>query len=112
MVRTIFFLLLLLVFIKQSKTDDIRSFQVTLMNGWKFQCANTTCLPFTTIIVPDIQMCRITCLSDIHCKAASFHTLSTNCQLFADVSKQNENMLADINTITMILIDGTRIPAG
>ncbi|CAF3984077.1 unnamed protein product [Adineta steineri] len=82
------------------------------MSGSKLQCANTTCLPFTTIIVPSIWECQKACLGDIYCRAASFHTSSTSCQLFADISDENDNMLADIDIITMIVVSGTRVPPG
>jgi len=52
------------------------------------------------------------CLAESLCQAASFNQLNSNCQLFTDISNQNGNMLADINTITMIAMTGTRIPPG
>ncbi|CAF4108499.1 unnamed protein product, partial [Adineta steineri] len=80
------------------------------MAGWQFQCSNTTCLPFATINVSNIHQCQIACLADVHCKAFSFHKSSSNCELFADISNQNGNLLVNMDTITMIVTHGSRIP--
>jgi len=98
--------------IVQLVAQDMRSIGMSKMVGWKFQCSTTTCLPFNTIIVSNVRKCQMACLAESLCQAASFNQLNSNCQLFTDISNQNGNMLADINTITMIAMTGTRIPPG
>ncbi|CAF0760375.1 unnamed protein product [Adineta steineri] len=80
--------------------------------GWQLQCSNTTCLPFATITVSDTRQCHIACLAQVYCKALTFHKSSSNCELFADISNQNSNLVVNMDTITMIVTDGTRIPLG
>ncbi|CAF0970139.1 unnamed protein product [Adineta ricciae] len=75
-----------------------------------FQCANTTCLPFVTNIVSNILKCKMNCLAQTYCRAITFHQLTSTCQLFDNIPNPNGNMLADTNTITMIVIVGTRNP--
>ncbi|CAF0726040.1 unnamed protein product [Adineta steineri] len=84
---------------------------MSTMNGWQVQCSNTSCLPFTTLIVSNSRRCQMACLAQIQCTVASFHQSNSNCQLFADLSNQNGNMLPNIEIITMIVISGTRIPS-
>ncbi|CAF0714247.1 unnamed protein product [Adineta steineri] len=85
---------------------------MSTMNGWQVQCSNTTCLPFTTLIVSNSRRCQMACLAQIQCTVASFHQSNSNCQLFADLSNQNGNMLLpNIEIITLIVISGTRIPS-
>ncbi|CAF4076263.1 unnamed protein product, partial [Adineta steineri] len=78
--------------------------------GWEFQCSRTTCVPFATVTVSSIYNCQVACLAQVQCKAASFYQSSSNCELFADISNQIGNLSANIDTVTMIVIDGTRIP--
>ncbi|CAF1500168.1 unnamed protein product [Adineta steineri] len=106
------FLLLLFVYLAQTIEVDRRSFKMSVMNGWRFQCANTTCLPFNTVRVSNMRNCQMTCLAQIFCEAASFYTTTSNCNLFAYISNQIGSMSADTNTITMIVIAATRIPSG
>ncbi|CAF1149251.1 unnamed protein product [Adineta steineri] len=80
--------------------------------GWQFQCSNSNCSPLAVVIVPNIRQCQMACLAEIHCKAISFHKSSSNCELFADISNQNYNLVLDVDTVTMIIMDGTRIPPG
>ncbi|CAF1126021.1 unnamed protein product [Adineta steineri] len=79
--------------------------------GWQFNCASTTCLPFSTLTVSDIFKCELACLAQIQCEAISFHQSTTKCELFANIPNQNGNMLANIDVVTMIVIDQTRFPA-
>ncbi|CAF3862695.1 unnamed protein product, partial [Adineta steineri] len=50
------------------------------------------------------------CLAQVNCKVFSFHKSSSSCELFAAISNQNGSLLANPDTITMIVMDGTRIP--
>lgn len=97
---------------EQSGTYDIRSFTMSIMTGWKFQCASITCLPFITIHVLNARSCQTSCLAQVQCQAASFEKSISSCELFANVWNQNNNVSADADTITMIVEAGTRMPLG
>ncbi|CAF1548905.1 unnamed protein product, partial [Adineta ricciae] len=83
---------------------------IAIRNGWQFQCANTTCLPSNTFLTLNIRQCQTSCLSEIYCKAISFHRLATRCNLFDYVPDPNGNMVVDTDSMTMIVITETRIP--
>ncbi|CAF1678853.1 unnamed protein product [Adineta ricciae] len=83
---------------------------MSVRNGWQFQCANTTCLPSNTFLTLNIRQCQTSCLSEIYCKAISFHRLATRCNLFDYVPDPNGNMVVDTDSMTMIVITETRIP--
>ncbi|CAF4019578.1 unnamed protein product [Adineta steineri] len=77
---------------------------------WQFQCSRTTCLPFATVNVSNIENCQVACLAQVDCQALTFFRSSFGCELFANISNQNNNLTANMDTVTMIAIDGTRIP--
>ncbi|CAF1003571.1 unnamed protein product [Adineta steineri] len=81
------------------------------MDGWVFQCATTSCSPFFTMVVSDVFNCEALCLAQVQCKAVSFKRSTSDCQVFVNITNQNSNMLADMNTITMIVMDQTRFPS-
>ncbi|CAF1474805.1 unnamed protein product [Adineta steineri] len=85
---------------------------MSLITSSKFQCANTTCLPFVNIITSTIMKCQMACLFQIHCGAASFQQSTSNCKLFTDMSNEITNMATDTDVTTMIVIAGTRSPPG
>ena len=105
-------LLILLVLVEQTTTQNIRSAQMTLINGQQMMCANTTCLPFSTVIVSGVLQCQMNCLIQTECKTASFHRLFFNCTLFAYKPNVNETIFVDMNIVLMVVVDGTRIPSG
>ncbi|CAF1204179.1 unnamed protein product [Adineta steineri] len=90
----------------------IRSEQMSLMPASKFQCVNTTCLPFISVITTDIRNCQFACLGQSQCTAATFHQSNSNCELFDNMLNQNGNMLADVDATSMNVISGTRFPSG
>ncbi|CAF4051526.1 unnamed protein product [Adineta steineri] len=96
----------------QSVGEDMRSVRMSLMRGSKFQCANTTCLPFINFVTRTILNCQAGCLAVVQCAAASFHRSTSNCELFTDMSNEIANMQADTDIISMIVIAGTRSPPG
>ncbi|CAF0904454.1 unnamed protein product [Adineta steineri] len=112
MVSTRICLWFVFMIITQSVGEDTRSVLMSLMTGSKFQCANTTCLPFANIITSTIMKCQMACLAQIYCRAASFHQSTCNCELFADTSNEIPHMMTDIDITTMIVIAGTRSPPG
>ncbi|CAF1412270.1 unnamed protein product [Adineta steineri] len=66
--------------------------------GWQFQCSNTTCLPFATVVVSNIGNCQVACLAQVQCNGATFYRSSSNCELFANVSNQNGNLTVNMDT--------------
>ena len=95
-----------------SLADNIRSIETSIMIGWQLQCAYTTCLPFSTVTTLNERACQINCLAEMHCQAASFRQANSQCQLFTSIQDQNDNLLADVDTVTMIVMSGTRVPPG
>ncbi|CAF3814548.1 unnamed protein product [Adineta steineri] len=98
--------------ITQTIGEDIRSMKMSLISDSKFQCANTTCLPFLNVITSNIKYCQIACLGQSQCTAATFHRSTSDCELFAGMWNQNGNILADVDTTSMNVISGTRFPSG
>ena len=103
---------LLLSLVPQSIAHDMQSFQMTLMTGWLFQCANTTCSSSVTLTVSNARSCQIACLNNVFCRAASFQRSSSSCELFAYIPNQSESVSTDLEITTMIVIVGTRVPSG
>ncbi|CAF4401320.1 unnamed protein product, partial [Adineta steineri] len=87
--------------ITQTLGEDIRSEQMSLIPDAKFQCANTTCLPFISVITRDIRNCQFACLGQSQCRAATFHRSTSNCELFDNILNQNGKMLADVDATSM-----------
>ncbi|CAF1469868.1 unnamed protein product [Adineta steineri] len=106
------FLLLLFVFITQAVAEDVGSDPMTVLDGWKFQCAATTCLPFVDLYTRDISDCQMACLAQSECVAFRFYLSTSYCEFFTDISDQNENMMTDIDTNTIIVISETRFLPG
>ena len=107
-----FLLLVVIVCICRTNEQDMRSFRLAQLTGWQFQCSNTTCSPFLTIIVTSMHKCRIACLAATYCKAVSFYHSNFNCQLFISVPNSNGNMLINAVITSMIVVPETRIPIG
>ena len=105
-------LLLLVSILIQSVAQNTRSVFMSIMYGWQFQCATTTCLPYSTDIVSNIFRCQTNCLAHVQCKAASFHQSNSSCQLFDSMPNQNNSLELTIGTISMMVVSGTRIPSG
>ncbi|CAF1399629.1 unnamed protein product [Adineta steineri] len=101
---------LLFMIITQLTAQDIRSMEMYLMIDSKFQCANTTCLPFISIITSNIKNCQVACLAQSQCIAATFHRSTSDCELFDNMLNQNGNMLADVDATSMKINSGTRFP--
>ncbi|CAF1383593.1 unnamed protein product [Adineta steineri] len=97
--------------ITQVVGEDIQSMIMSLMINSKFQCANTTCLPFINVFTSNIMNCQVACLTQSQCRAATFHRSTSNCELFDNMLNQNGNMLGDVDAISMNVISGTRFPS-
>ncbi|CAF1468785.1 unnamed protein product, partial [Adineta steineri] len=83
---------------------------MNVMNGWKLQCATTTCLPFCSVSAPTLLQCQIKCLPEVQCKVASFQQSISMCLLFANTVDQNRTLEADSDTCTMMVIFGVQVP--
>ncbi|CAF4181085.1 unnamed protein product, partial [Adineta steineri] len=102
---------LVFMIITQPVEEDIRFVEMFLMPGCIFQCANTTYLPFINVITPNIKDCQVACLAQSQCTAATFHRSTCDCELFADILNQDENMMADVDATSVKVIRGTRFPS-
>lgn len=89
-----------------------RSMRMALSKGQRFQCATTSCLPFMTLSAADTFKCQMKCLDHTYCRAAIFQSSNFSCQLFANNVDSNTNLEANLESITMMVITGTRIPPG
>ena len=105
-------LLILSVHFEHAVAENTRSITMSIMTGWQFQCANTTCLPFFTITVSSARGCQISCLTQVQCQAAGFQQSASSCQLFTNIQSQYGNMVADAETVIMAVMTGTRMPFG
>lgn len=105
-------LLFLIIFSEQVVTQNIRSFEMTVMDGWQFQCANTTCSPYFTTTTASILQCQVTCLGQTQCQAVSFRQSTSYCQLFTNGVNQSYNLEQIVATVTMIVISDTRTVSG
>lgn len=106
------YLLVIFVLINQSNGQNFRKIEMFSKIQKEFSCSKTSCLPFRNLTVQNRVKCQIACLTQSQCEAASFYRRTLNCQLFNDIYKQITNMSMNINTDTMIVIEGTRIPIG
>ncbi|CAF0952846.1 unnamed protein product [Adineta steineri] len=86
----------------------MRSMKMSIMAGWKFSCANTTCIPFMTVGAANVRRCQMACLAQDRCLAASFQQSTSMCQLFFNSPNQQGNLVANAGTITMISKSETR----
>jgi hypothetical protein len=112
MVRIRISLLFLFILIAQLVAQDMRSTVMSIMTGWQFACATTTCLPFVTATVSSVRRCQMACLAQAECQAASFQQSNSTCELFTGIINQDGNMTPDVETVTMIVNYETRMPPG
>ena len=90
----------------------MRSGRMSILSNLTFECAQTTCPPFANVTGSNIRQCQMACLRQIQCKAATYYQSTSVCQVFDNTINQNGNMSDSINTVTMIIIPGTRFPSG
>ncbi|CAF1224432.1 unnamed protein product [Adineta steineri] len=110
MASTAVYLWFSFMIITQTFGQDIRSEEMSVIPDSRFQCTNTTCLPFISVITTDIRNCQFACLSQSQCTGATFHQPTSNCELFDNMLNQNGNILADVDATSMNVISGTRFP--
>ena len=101
-------ILFMCLFVAESIAQDTRSLQMSIMDGYQFQCVNTTCLPFATVFVSDIRDCQFICLSNEQCRAATFHHSTSACELFTNASSNVTLMFSQVQTTAMLVIPDTR----
>ncbi|CAF3364986.1 unnamed protein product [Rotaria sp. Silwood2] len=78
----------------------------------EFRCPNVNCHPLATISTSKLFYCQIACLAQERCRTVNFRQSNNTCELFAEMPDDNSTMPANIGTILMAIIDGTRIPFG
>ena len=105
-------LLYFFVLMKQTIGEDIRSVRMSSFNNLALQCAQTTCLPFANLTTRGVRQCQIACLVQVQCTAVTYYQPASNCQLHDSTINQNGNMSYNVNTVTIIIITGTRFPPG
>ncbi|CAF1076024.1 unnamed protein product [Adineta ricciae] len=104
-------LLLFYTLIPLAIQQDIRSLRISTIPNGQFSCINTTCLPYSTIIVSKILYCQTNCLANIQCQAAHFHRITHQCQMFSYFTWSSASMVPDMNSITLVVSDDTRVPS-
>ncbi len=75
-----------------------------IMNERQFQCATTTCLPYSTVKVSNIRQCQFNCLAQVQCIAASFRRSNSTCQLFDNTPTSSPTLDEDIDNVAMMII--------
>ena len=100
------------IFVTILVLQDIRSMKMAMLDGWQLQCLNTTCSPFATVSVASVTRCQMACLARDQCQGASFRQSTTTCQLFSNSFYQNETLIVDADTVTMLVASETRLGSG
>lgn len=103
---------ILFVLLGQAFAQDVRSIMLSILDGWYLQCASTTCLPFATVTTADVFECQTDCLGDLRCTATTFQQSTSSCELFTGTTDQNDIVQTTVETVTMMVLSQTRIPAG
>ncbi|CAF1561242.1 unnamed protein product [Adineta ricciae] len=98
------------IFVEQAMTLNSRSSYMSSMTDFQLQCANTTCLPLSTVGLSTVLQCEIACLAQNLCQVASFNKLLFICQLFTNMTYQTSTVIPQMNSILMIVISRTQIP--
>ncbi len=104
-------LLLLLNFIAQSFSQDIRSLYLFEIIGKKYQCNTVGCSPSTLSLVSSLNDCEYACLADARCRTLSFDSSKNQCELFINIPSQYGNLLTQASVVTMTTNDYRQIPA-
>ena len=104
--------LFLFITLERLTAQDQRSMFMAFSNGKRFQCATTSCPPFITVRAADTLRCRLKCLDEIYCRATLFQSSNSSCQLFGNNVDSNTNLEVDSESVTMMVLAGTRIPPG
>ena len=108
----LFLLSSLLAVSGHSAEEELRSAQLTVMNGWQFQCANTICVPVATNVALNIEDCASACLSEVQYKPFTFRETAAICEILTKVQSRTSNTLVNVDSTTMIIMDRTRVPPG
>lgn len=99
-------LLLEFILIVHSISQDIRSLELTEIIDFKYQC-NSPCGLLSTIVpVLSLRDCHIACLANTQCRTANFSQYINQCELFATILGHYGTLLAEVNVITRMVIDG------
>lgn len=105
-------MLLLLMIITQSVSQDMRSLFISKKNNTNYQCIELGCLPHRIIFTVNLLKCKIACLSDVLCLAVTFNQSNKQCQIFYNIPTQHGYLLTQIDTVTLFVTDGRSIFTG
>jgi len=98
-------LLLLLAFIAQSFSQNIRSLQLLEIIGKKYQCTSAGCSPSTRIHMSSLRDCELACLADTSCRTLSFDSSKNQCDLFINIPSQYGILLTQASVVTMTTVN-------
>lgn len=107
---------LFLAIFQQLIAMHTRSFTMYIMNQQKFQCVDTTCSFYSTIMVWNVHECSKNCVAQLQCTAATFHRsnstcdrnscfhqYNSTCRLFDKSTLSSSNLTRDKNTVALII---------
>ena len=107
-----FVLLFLLIAFTHSSSAIVRSMMMSSMIDMEFRCPDTNCYPLARMLVSRLLYCPTACLTQERCRTINFYQSTNLCELFAEAPDNNDAILANIGTVLMTIIDGTRVPFG
>ena len=104
-------LLLFIVIIAQTVSQDTRSIRLSRANDVKYQCNNVGCLSSTIVSVSSLRRCEMVCLSNSECRTVTFDSYTKQCEMFPDILCQFGNLSVQLGAVTMTALDYRRLSA-
>jgi hypothetical protein len=104
-------LLLLLTIIAQSTSQNIRTLLLSETNDVRYQCADPGCSSPTIVSASSLRDCEFGCLSNVNCRTATYDQSNSSCELFADITSQYGNIVAQAGVVTLMAIDNRQLSA-
>ncbi|CAF4952707.1 unnamed protein product [Rotaria sp. Silwood1] len=96
----------------RSYSQNVHSMMMLLMVDSEFQYLNLSSQAFATNTVTNIRQCQMMCVIQEQCRTINFHESTNQCELFADTPGNGGMISTRFGSKAMVVIDGTRIPAG
>ena len=109
MKRTI--MLLLLITITHSISQNIRTIYLSELSNTKYECADPSCSSSIVTFTVNLMNCQINCLSYNNCRTATFNQFNKQCELFPDIPSQYGNMVTQTGIVTMTAVDDRKLSA-
>ena len=104
-------LLLLIITIKLSITQDIRSLILSKVIDINYQCNNPGCSPSTIVPASSLKNCQLACLFNPQCRTVTFGQYNNECRLFPDIPSQYGDLIPEPGVVTMTAIDNRQLSA-